>query len=1039
MSDTNTMRFFRIVRSGDINFTFFWKTNSSDSWVQITNNLPPGGVLTRADFAGVPLQVGIAQMMFSTAAPEVYFTDFELSGTNVTFPTLPTAPSGLTISPVNSNSVSLSWTPGAGSDGSLVLIRGNGPIIAQPAHGQTYTADTNFQASASLLCAGSNHVVYVGSGSTVTVTGLGGSNNTYNAAVFSYSGAGSSRVYNTANPALATASGPGRVGAVSFTVAPASIPAGGAARATLKATYTSGDSYDVSSDSSTLWSSSDTSIITAGGGVLSGIAVGSATISATYAGVTGTSVVSVHNPAHRDNFGTSHDYVVNGIAGSTWDGVYLKDGDFPNFDNGGTAGATTLLNANISSNNVLTLRSHGNGWEGTQDNGPFLFKIAPGDFEVSVHITAYDHPAYHFVGLMARLAGAGGGPGGPANPPTRPNGTESHINLWRFDLYGVTTSTRATIADAVNTIDQTDSESQDYWLLMTRSSGTNFNFYKKANASDPWTLIPVSFQQPELDGLPLQVGLAQALYTANAGNVWFDSFMFDAAITGVAPPSAASGLTMTLNPDNVSMNLTWTAGTNSDGSPATSMVIMRADAPVSEQPYFGFLSTADSRFGFGTDLGSGNYVVYRAVGTNVTVTGLVPGHVYYAAVYSYAGSGATKVFNQQTTAIGSLPAGTLIGISSSLPGNGIPRGGIGLPAVHALYTGGGSGEISSLVDLASSDPNVVAVTNGVLTGLANGTSTITVSFQGFTNTLIATVRAPGFTDNFAVNHDYLVNRATNTVWDGVYLNAGDIPGGIAGSGQTTTCDANVTSNGVLTVVNVNGAWEAFAPTDAEDGFFLFKYVPADFQAAVHLTAFDVVNYNSPGLLARAYGTNGAPFAGTNGECWVSWTRFDEFGIGTYARQTIDNVTTRSPQPVQGDTNYWLLIVRRDGTNFSFYQRVNATDPWQPSPNGTTYSVPSFAGVPMQVGICQATFNNIPAMAQFDSFMLDTVLPTLSVSRSGADVVLSWPAVPGVALQYTTSLKPVNWLPVGTTPVTSGGISSVTLPPSAATEFFRLVH
>ena len=55
-ADLAATRYFRMVRSSLTNFTFYWKTNLSDSWAQITSDLP-GGVLVRSDLTG-PLQVG---------------------------------------------------------------------------------------------------------------------------------------------------------------------------------------------------------------------------------------------------------------------------------------------------------------------------------------------------------------------------------------------------------------------------------------------------------------------------------------------------------------------------------------------------------------------------------------------------------------------------------------------------------------------------------------------------------------------------------------------------------------------------------------------------------------------------------------------------------------------------------------------------------------------------------------------------------------------------------------------------------------------
>src|SRR5208283_2528045 len=102
-------------------------------------------------------------------------------------------------------------------------------------------------------------------------------------------------------------------------------------------------------------------------------------------------------------------------------------------------------------------------------------------------------------------------------------------------------------------------------------------------------------------------------------------------------------------------------------------------------------------------------------------------------------------------------------------------------------------------------------------------------------------------------------------------------------------------------------------------------VPADFQMQVHLVNFNAysnnlanpgsASYDNPGLMARLYttftnGDIGAPFVintnNTYGENWVSWTRFDQFGIGTYARAEINNAkVVSSTQPDVGSGQFWL--------------------------------------------------------------------------------------------------------------------------------------
>src|ERR1041385_561213 len=148
-------------------------------------------------------------------------------------------------------------------------------------------------------------------------------------------------------------------------------------------------------------------------------------------------------------------------------------------------------------------------------------------------------------------------------------------------------------------------------MLMQRFNSTNFFFYRKANATDPWDSKPdVTIVQPNLNGVPLQVGLFQATYTSSAGTVAFDHFMLDAdglvASTPTTPPPPPTNFVMTLNPD-ISMTLSWNVGTNLDGTAIRSLVVMRAAQPVSAQPYLGLGLAGNSVFGDpAQDLGSGN-------------------------------------------------------------------------------------------------------------------------------------------------------------------------------------------------------------------------------------------------------------------------------------------------------------------------------------------------------------------------------------------------------------------------------------------------
>jgi len=1040
-SDTNSDRFLRIVRTGDA-FSFYDKTNASDSWSFKTTILRP-------DLAGAVMQVGIQDAVFTGNQPFSAFTDFELSGPNVVDPaaagTAPNDPSGVTFSAPNPDGhLTISWTPGVGSSGSLVLLRAatNSLITQVPPYGSAFAGDPSFSGLSNRFGGEGYRLVYAGSGNSVTVSGLGGSNNTYSAAVFSYSGAGAATHYGI-HPATGSALGPGNLTNVTFTLIPATIPVGGAASATVHAFYSSGDSYDVSSAPGTVWNSSDPGSALAANGTITGLAAGNAvTITVNYSGVIGSNSVLVHEPAFTDDFSVSHDFVAQGLPGSKWEGLYLRPGDLPGADISGSIMFCPTNDINITSNNLLTVRAGGSDWEGSANDGYFLFKSVPGDFQAMVHITNLQHAAYQFVGLMARASN----PDGSAYL-----GGENHVNWWFFDQFGVITSARSAVNGAVDAFaDQTGvTPVNSIWLLLQRINGTNFFCYQKFNANDPWTFMSgATMVQPLFtNGVPLQVGLAQSTFTgAEAELVQFDNFMLDAENIGSTnpPPLAASGLAITSNPD-LSITLNWSA-TNSSGTPVQGMVVMRAGAPVSAQPPYGFLFAGNPVFGQGTALGSGNFVVFRSASppasaaNTVTVTGLNPGVTYYAAVYTFVGSSGTKVFNTAGAPSAGVLNGALQGMQTVLPSGGIPAGGVGTPVVYGVFNGGALVPITQSVSIFSDDPAIIIGTNGVLSGIAAGSTKVRFVYAAYTNELLATVRPPGFVDNFGVAHDYVARGVTGSGWDGAYLSPNSFPNQAGGNdGSVLVCDAHTTSNNTLTVSSTLTDWAG----GDNDGFLLFKYVPGDFQAAVHITSLTkTVNYLFAGLMARAYATNGAPsLVGTNYlENWVYLGEFDEFNDDVESRYALDGVDREFPGG-PGLDDWWLLMKRENGTHFTFYKRLNPSDPWFPLPSQSFEHPRLAAGVPLQVGLFAAVYTPNIGTVQFDSFMLDNMggIP-LTVNLSGGNLKLRWPTAPGVTLQTSSSLSPANWQTVGAAPSQTGdGYTEVLIPNPVGAAYFRLVR
>jgi hypothetical protein len=82
---------------------------------------------------------------------------------------------------------------------------------------------------------------------------------------------------------------------------------------------------------------------------------------------------------------------------------------------------------------------------------------------------------------------------------------------------------------------------------------------------------------------------------------------------------------------NSAMNLNWTRG-NGDGGV---LVITRAGTSVNLDPENGVLYTANKEFGLGSEIGTGNFVVYKGTGNTLALSGLFSGTSYHFALYEF--------------------------------------------------------------------------------------------------------------------------------------------------------------------------------------------------------------------------------------------------------------------------------------------------------------------------------------------------------------------------------------------------------------------
>lgn len=80
------------------------------------------------------------------------------------------------------------------------------------------------------------------------------------------------------------------------------------------------------------------------------------------------------------------------------------------------------------------------------------------------------------------------------------------------------------------------------------------------------------------------------------------------------------------------------------GNGANVLVVARAGSAVNANPSDNTTYTGNAAFGSGTQIGTGNYVVYKGTGTSVNVTGLTVGVIYHFKVYEFGGGAGSEKY-----------------------------------------------------------------------------------------------------------------------------------------------------------------------------------------------------------------------------------------------------------------------------------------------------------------------------------------------------------------------------------------------------------
>ena len=204
-----------------------------------------------------------------------------------------------------------------------------------------------------------------------------------------------------------------------------------------------------------------------------------------------------------DKFDVDHDFLKQPIAGHDWDGFLGR-------------GVRETADRIAAADGKLYLQStRGRYQEGWDPLGPLLYKTVSGDFKATVRVVDYESLSFNNCGIMARAANlADAGPG------------EDWISVDYFPIYGGVYGRMADDNRRTEKGSNGQGRGADKFLQLELVG--NLFFLRHSADGVTWRELPASpITRNDLVNVPLQVGLFQATYSDNQGQVSFDDFSLE--------------------------------------------------------------------------------------------------------------------------------------------------------------------------------------------------------------------------------------------------------------------------------------------------------------------------------------------------------------------------------------------------------------------------------------------------------------------------------------------------------------------------------
>lgn len=609
-----------------------------------------------------------SQISYSAYATNSQGTSYTTPTTFYTLGAEPTTQAtAIVFSSQSASSLVVSWTNGNGGR-RAVFMKAAAGNITNPSDANAYTASSDWNSKGTQLGTSGYYCIYDGTGSTVTVTNLAAAT-AYYVQVFDYN----SDVTPTAatfNYYTATATGnPGNSITLSSDISAhaASFTAAAASTTSLSlsfsaaSTITNAAGYIILQKSGNSAPTGTPTIATSysvgntiGDGTVAAIITNTATTSTTISGLAYASSYSftlIPFNWNTVNTGTYNYYTAATIPSATGTTSTPTAPIISTPTSASVTTTTATLGGNVTSDGGDPVTARGIVWSETSLNAdpviggsnvnPVLGTGTTGVYTVattgltsgvSISYKAYATnnygTSYTTVGTFTTLAAE---PITISSSMTFPTYTTSSVQVSFTSGNGANRIVVARLS-ATTRVAPTDANgyavsSASFTDLSNVKTGTG-NVVVYNGASNTVTVANLSA------GTTYAFDVYEYNGSSASANYLTSSYLTGSKTTIFAEPTVqASGVNFT-NVSSTSFTINWTKGSDATNS----LVLIKDVTAVDGTPVDGTNYSANSAFSSGTQIGTGNYVLYRATLSTIAVTGLTDGHTYYVAIFAFNGN-----------------------------------------------------------------------------------------------------------------------------------------------------------------------------------------------------------------------------------------------------------------------------------------------------------------------------------------------------------------------------------------------------------------